>query len=78
MELAQPKTASSTWFRDMHLPSAIRRARIDGPVSPEHSTSLKLTYLVITVTIINNLDYIKKYAPLLLTEIASYSYSFFF
>ncbi len=51
-ELAQLKTASSTWFRDTHLSSA---TRIDGPVSPEHSTSLKLTYLVITVTIINNL-----------------------
>ncbi len=31
-ELAQLKTASSTWFRDTHLSSAIRRARIDGPV----------------------------------------------
>ncbi len=32
-ELAQQKTSSSTWFRDTHLSSAIRRARIDGPVS---------------------------------------------
>ncbi len=63
-ELAQLKTASSTWSRDTHLSSTIRRARIDGPVCPEHSTSLKLTYLVITVTIINNLvDHIKKKGP---------------
>ncbi len=69
-ELAQLKTASSTWFRDTHLSSTIRRARIDGTVCPEHSTSLKLTYLVITVTIINNLvDHIKKRTS---TLVASY------
>ncbi len=63
-EVAQLKMAISTWFRDTHRSSAIRRARIDWPVSLEHSTALKLTYLVITVTIINNLvDHIKKKGP---------------